>query len=410
MKAARKQPADFWFFAATVILVVVGVLLVFDASYARAADKAVDNPWFFVKKQIMFAIAGFLALLVAMKIRPKKLRKATKIVLSLSIILLGLVMVPGIGKSIGGAARWIPIGPFHLQPSELAKLAVVMYLADRFAAKGLRIRRFGTLIPHLLVVGVIAGLVLIEPDMGTTAAIIFTTGAMIYVAGVKKRHIFAIALTGLLLTCLLIAIEPYRLERVTNFLNPGHDYYGGGYQITHSLIAQATGGIAGQGICEGREKYYIPAPETDMIAATLAEEAGFIGMVILLSLFVVFTYRGLSIGHRAKSSYSSLLAIGFTSLIGIQALVNIAVLTASVPATGVPLPFISYGGSYLIVMLFGSGVVLSVSRHIDDEIKEPELEKYESSHHGRRDRRSHISCTEYRPAAKRARSRTPIRR
>jgi cell division protein FtsW len=197
---------------------------------------------------------------------------------------------------------------------------------------------------------------------------------------------------------------------VTTFLNPDRDYYGDGYQIIHSLIAHATGGLTGLGFCAGREKYFIPAPQTDMIGATLAEEFGFIGMMVLLGLFVLFTYKGFSIGYRAKSSYMSLLAIGITSLISLQAIINIAVVTSSMPATGVPLSFISYGGSYLLVMLLGSGMVLSVSRHVDEPGKEPELEKYESRSHRRRDRRTHISCTEYRSGTGKVRRRTTVHR
>ncbi|HPP76428.1 MAG TPA: putative lipid II flippase FtsW, partial [Armatimonadota bacterium] len=405
-----KQPADFWFFAATILLVVVGILLVFDSSFARAGDSGLNDPYYFVKRQIVYAAIGFLALLAMMKISPEKYRSATIIMLAISLILLALVLVPGVGKSIAGARRWIPIGPFHLQPSELAKLALVMYLADRLAAKGLRIRNLSILVPNVLVVGLIAGLIIVEPDMGTASAVVFTAAAMFYAAGVKKRHMIGLVGIGALFSVVMILIEPYRLQRVITFLEPGKDYYGSGYQVTHALIAVATGGLTGVGLCEGREKFYLPAPQTDMIGPTLAEELGFIGMLFLLGLFILFTYRGLCIGHKAKSSYMGLLALGITSMISVQALVNVAVFTASMPATGVPLPFISYGGSHLIAMLIGAGMVLSVSRHLNVKMKEPELEEYENRVKRRRDRRSHLSCTEYRPASKRVRRRTPVRR
>lgn len=406
----RKQSGDFWFLLATLVLVAVGVLLVFDASFARAADRNVGDPWYFVKRQIVYAAIGIVGLFIAKNIHPLRIRYYTKIVVGIAMLLLALVMVPGIGKSIGGASRWIPIGPFHLQPSEFAKLAVVMLLADRLAAKGKGVRHFAVIVPYLAVIGVIDALVLMEPDMGTASALIFVTAVMLYGAGVRKRHLLGLACAGIAGGGALIAMEPYRLERVMTFLNPWRDYYGSGYQIIHSLIALGTGGLAGVGFCEGREKFYLPAPQTDMIGATLAEEAGFIGMLVLLGLFILFTYRGLCIGHRAKSSYMSLLAIGLTSMVSLQSIINIAVFTASMPATGVPLPFISYGGSYLMVMLFGAGIVLSVSRHINETVEERESEVYESSHHRRRDRRTYISCSQYRPAAKRIRRRTPVRR
>ncbi len=408
--AVRKEPPDYWFFAATILLVIVGVILVFDASYARAADIGEGDSWFFVKKQIVFAIIGILAMFVAMRIHPKRLRSLTYIAAFLAAVLLVAVRIPGIGKCIGGGWRWIPLGPFHLQPSEFAKLAVVMYLAHILASKGLRMRNFWLLATRLLLVGLLAGLVMAGPDMGTTAAILLTTIAMLFAAGVRKRHLAAMVLVGLGLVSALIFTSPYRTERVMVFLNPSRDYYGSGYQITHSLIAHGTGGLTGQGFCEGREKRFIPAPETDMVVATLAEEGGFVGMMALLGLFVFFTGKGLSIAHRAKSSYMKLLAIGITSLIGLQALMNIGVATASIPATGVPLPFISYGGSYLIVMLFAAGIVLSISQHQNEQMDEPELRRYENHCNRRRDRRASISCVEYRPRTKTSRSRTPVRR
>lgn len=408
--ATRRKPVDFLFLAATVVLVAVGILMVFDASFARAADKGTGDAWYYVKRQIIYAAVGFFALYAATLIHPFRFRQFTKIALLISCILLGLVMVPGIGKSIGGAARWIPIGPFHLQPSELAKLAVVMFLADRLAAKGKGVRDLGVICPYLLVVGIIAMLVLLEPDMGTAAVVVFTTAVMLYVSGVKKRHL--ISMSGVVggLGVVFIAIEPYRLERVLTFIDPWRDYYGSGYQIIHSLIALGTGGLMGVGLCEGREKFYLPAPQTDMIGPTLAEEAGFIGMIVLLGLFIFFTSRGVSIAHRAKSSYMSLLAIGVTAMISLQALMNIAVFTASMPATGVPLPFISYGGSYLMVMLFGAGMVLSVSRNLTETVEEPEAEQYESRHHRRRHRRTYISRPEYRSTAKKRRRADLVRR
>lgn len=408
--AARKLPPDFWFFVAVVVLVAGGVLMVFDASYARAGDRGMGDAWYFVKRQMVYAAVGFLGLFVAMKIHPGKLRKITNTLIGISFGLLILVMVPGLGKSIGGAARWIPLGPFHLQPSEVAKLAVVLYLAEQMATGGLKVRRFESLFKPIAVVGGISLLVLMEPDMGTAMAIIFTTTIMFFVAGVKKRHMLGLAGIGALLCSLIIAVEPYRLDRVKTWLNPWADPLGDGYQIIHSLIALGTGGFLGQGPCLGREKFFIPAPQTDMIGTTLAEEAGFIGMLVLLGLFILFTYRGLCIGHRAKCPYMSLLAIGLTSMVSIQAVMNIAVFTASMPMTGVPLPFISYGGSYLLAMLFGSGIVLSVSRHLDETVVNTESEAYEGRNNGRRDRRAYLSCTEYRPTTKKRRSRTTLRR
>ncbi len=409
MNNRRKQSFDYLFLTLTMVLVVVGVWLVFDSSFARAADLKTGDAWHYVKLQVIYAVAGGLALLLGANLHPKFFRTITTTFLWGSVLLLAFVMVPGIGKSIAGSSRWIPIGPFHLQPSEVAKLALVLYLADELANKGLRIRNPERLVRSLIPIVFIVGLVVIE-DLGTATVAALTTAVMLFVAGVKKRHMLALGGVGAALGALMIAVEPYRLARLASFINPLASYNGGGYQISHSLFALATGGFSGLGFCEGREKFYIPAPQTDMIGATLGEEFGFIGMVALLGLFVWFAARGLSIAHKAKSPYMSLLALGITSMIAFQALVNIAVITSSIPATGVPLPFISYGGSHLIIMLFGVGIVLSVSRHTEEKMEEPEQGEHESSRHRRRDRRAYLSCTEYRPAAKGTRRGTSVRR
>lgn len=409
MSNRKSSSVDYWLLIITLILVVGGILLVFDSSFARAADRRSGDSWYFVKLQIGYALAGFIALYAAASCHPKTIRFFSKIALYVSLALLALVLVPGIGKSIAGSSRWIQIGPFHLQPSEMAKIAIVMYLADVLASQGLRIRRPKNLLTALAPVAVVLMLVVVE-DLGTTGVAVLTGAIMLFAAGAKKRHLFGTGAVCALGATVMVMIEPYRLARILSFLNPLATYDGGGYQISHALFALAAGGIRGIGLCEGREKFFIPAPQTDMIVATLAEEAGLIGMLALLGLFIWFISRGLTIAKDARSPYMNLLALGVTAVIAVQALINIAVVTASIPATGVPLPFISYGGSHLIMMLFGVGMVLSVSRHLDEQMPEPEQGEYESRRHGRGNGRSYISCTEYRPPTKRTRSRSAVRR
>ncbi|MCE5313613.1 MAG: putative lipid II flippase FtsW [Armatimonadota bacterium] len=391
-KEARLAPPDIGVMGAVALLLIAGVLLVFDASYAKTGDAKWANYdiWYMVKRQIMFAAAGLGLMFAVSRVRLASLIKWTLPLLVVSLLLLVAVMVPGVGRRVNGAFRWIPIGPVNLQPSELAKIAVVLYLAGIFSRRKMRIRRLGEgWIAPALVVAVMCGLIVIEPDLGTTLAIVGTCFIMLYAAGAMKRHLVCILGTGAAAVGGLVLLEPYRLQRIWVWLNPWKDPYGDGYQVIHSLIALGTGGLTGVGLCEGREKLYIPAASTDFIFATLGEEAGLIGGIVLLAVFLLLVYRGLDVARRSKSTYGNLVAVGISSIIGLQAIVNVAVVSASIPATGVPLPFISYGGSSLISMMIAAGILLSVSRQVNVELEERDL--YESSVDGRRNGRSRVS-------------------
>ena len=386
-KAAKLGPADVGILTSVVLLVTIGVLLVFDASYVKAASHDV---LYTAKRQILFAVVGLAAMMIISNVRLTTFIRITTPLLVITVILLIAVMIPGIGYKIYGARRWFNLGFMSIQPSEIAKLALVLYLAGIFAQRKMNVRNISAnWLAPTGVVGVVAGLVFIEPDLGTTIAIVGTCFIMLVAAGALKRHIIALGGCGAGLVGLAVLAEPYRMDRIWVWLDPWKDRYGDGYQIIHSLIALGTGGIGGQGLCEGIEKHYLPAASTDFIYATLGEEVGLIGGIALLSLLLFFTYRGLDIGRRANSTYANLIAVGVTSMISMQALINIAVVSASIPATGVPLPFISYGGSSLVSMLIGTGVLLAVSRQVDVTLEGRDL--YEGSDHGRGDRRPHIS-------------------
>jgi len=368
-KRAKLGLVDLWVVLPVVALVVVGVWLVFDASYAKAADASWTggDPWYFAKKQIVSALVGFLAMYIVSRVRVTTISKWTIPLLVVSMILLVAVLIPGIGYRVNGATRWIRLPGTNLQPSEIAKLAVVLYLAG-FLSQGKRLVQNidSNWLPPALIVGFIVALIFKEPDLGTTLAIVFTCFAMLFAAGARKWHLGAIIAAGGLLAAAAVKLEPYRMDRVRVWLEPWKYRYGDGYQIVHSLMALGTGGWRGVGLCEGREKLYIPAASTDFIFSTVGEEAGLIGCLILLAAFLFFIYKGLDVARRAKSVYANLLAVGVTSMIGLQVLINVAVVTASIPATGVPLAFISYGGSSLILMLAGVGILLSVSRHVSE--------------------------------------------
>lgn len=369
MRKHPKKPQlglmDIWVVFPVVVLVIVGVWLVFDASYAKAADAdwTGHDPWYFAKKQIISALIGFAAMWVVSRVRVTTLAKLTIPLLVVSVVLLVLVFIPPIGYKVNGAYRWIRLPFANLQPSEIAKLAIVLYLAG-FLSQGKRVVQTmdSRWLPPAILIGAIVLLIFKEPDLGTTIAIVMTCLAMLFAAGARKWHVGTIVVIGAAAAALAVKFEPYRMERVRVWLDPWKYRYGDGYQIVHSLMALGTGGWRGVGLCEGREKLYIPAASTDFVFCTVGEETGLIGSVLLLAAFLFFICKGLDVARRAKTVYGNLLAVGVTSMIGMQVLINVAVVSASIPATGVPLAFISYGGSSLILMLAGVGILLSVSR------------------------------------------------
>lgn len=348
-----------------VLLVVIGLWIVFDASYVKALeDTANRDAWYSFKRQFGAAVFGIAAMLLIARVRFSALIKITIPLLVISVLLLVAVMVPGIGHKVNGAYRWISVGKLNIQPSEIAKLALVLYLAGILSKRKKMVRQLFTQqwLAPALAVAIIAGLVFKEPDMGTALAIVATVFAMLFTAGAKKFQLSCGLGFGAALCYAAVKLEPYRMDRIKVWLDPWHHRYGDGYQIVHSLIGLGTGGLFGVGFCEGREKMYLPAASTDFIFATVGEEIGLIGSIVLLAIFVFFIARGFDVARRTKSNYGNLLAVGVTSMIGMQALINVAVVSASIPATGVPLPFISYGGSSLFLTLVGVGILLSVSR------------------------------------------------
>jgi cell division protein FtsW len=415
MKKSKKLPADFTLFLATIALFAIGILIVFDASFARAGDMKMtgNDSWYFVKRQLAFGVVGLLGMYAMMRVSLETVRKWTLPILIVSLVMLVAVMVPGVGKRANGAARWLGYGPLRFQPSELAKFAVVLYLASALAGQKFRIRKLGSgVLPHLVVIGLMAGLVLVEPDMGTASVIVLNAFILLIVAGAMKRHLISLAGIGAFGATCLVILEPYRLKRLMTFLHPMRDYFGDGYQIVHSLVALSSGGLAGQGFCEGREKFYLPAAHTDFILATLGEEAGLIGTLAIVMLFLVFTYRGLSIAHHAKSPYYTLLATGLTAMISSQALINIAVVTSSMPATGVPLPFLSYGGTALLFALIASGLLINISQNMNTTIGASSEDLDEDHTYRRRDRRAHLPGSQYSGGSegRRTGSRAAVRR
>lgn len=358
----KMGPIDFVLFSTIMLLVAIGVIMVYSASsYSAFFNPSIKDSMYFLKKQGMVAILGIGAMFLAIKTDYHKIKKYTKIIMIVAIILLSAVFA---FPPVNGARRWINLGPASLQPSEIAKYIVVLYMAKSIESKGDKIRSLGYgVIPYLLVSGFYAGMVFLEKNLSIAAVIMIVTLIILYVAGAKTSHMLGlIGIVGLAGVAGIL-FEPYRMARFTSFLNPWGDPKGKGYQLIQSLLALGSGGIWGMGLGKSRQKcYYIPEPHNDFIFSIIGEELGLIGCTLIVILFIIFIWRGIVTAVRAKDTYGTLLATGITSVVAVQAIINIAVVTGSMPVTGVPLPFISYGGSSLVFNLVAMGVLLNISR------------------------------------------------
>lgn len=341
--------------------------MVYSSSYVYAQVTFGDGAHF-LKNQLVWALLGITGMVVVMRIPYKVYLKWANPLFGLALLFLVLVLVPGVGVTIKDATRWIGVGQLTFQPSEIAKLAVVIFLAKYLAEKQNRVKHFfqGLAIP-LLVVGVVCGLILMQPDLGTGATIAGTAFLMLLAAGARISHLSFLGLLGGGLVALAIIMEPYRMKRITAFLDPWSDPLGKGFQTIQALLAVGSGRFFGAGLGQGRQKFlYLPEQHTDFIFAVLAEELGFIGTTFVLLLFVTFMWRGLKIAIKAPDSFGALLATGITIMVILQAVINIGVVTGILPVTGITLPFISYGGSSLTLNLLGIGILLNISRYVEE--------------------------------------------
>jgi len=361
----KPKSPDFILFFAVIALLGLGVIMVYSASAVSAQVNFADS-YYFLKRQLLWTFLGICAMLFTLSVDYHVWRNLAKPILLVTIILLILVLVPGLGRVVNGARRWLGFGSVYLQPSEFAKLGMVLFCAASLSLRQDKITRFRAgLLPHLLILCLVFGLILKEPDLGTALAIAGTVFIMLFTAGAKISHLVALGMVGVAGIVAAIIAEPYRLRRLLAFSNPWADPLDAGYHIIQSLYALGSGGLFGVGLGRSREKFlYLPEPHTDFIFAILGEELGFIGTATVLLLFFLFAWRGLKVALAAPDIYGSLLAAGLTSMIVLQALMNIAVVTASMPVTGIPLPFISFGGSALILTLSGVGILLNISRYI----------------------------------------------
>lgn len=351
---------DFVLFATIMLLVAIGVVMVYSASSYTSAFK-LNDPEFYLKKQLLWACIGFAFMIMAIKIDYHIIKQYTGIIMVITIVLLVAVFL---FPDINGARRWIPLGFASIQPSEIAKYAIVLYMAKSLDIKGEKVKTFFKgIVPYLLVSGFYAGLILIEPNLSIASVIMIVTVIILFSVGAKFIHLFSIGATLVAAVGVLTITSDYRRARLMSFMHPFDDSQGDGYQLVQSLLALGSGGVTGAGIGQSRQKcLYIPEPWTDFIFPIICEELGLIGGAFIVLLFVIFVWRGIKIAVTAKDMYGTILGIGITSIIAIQAIINIAVVTGSMPVTGVPLPFISYGGSALVFNMFAMGILLNVSR------------------------------------------------
>jgi len=363
-KRARALPAEYnMLLTATLCLLALGAVMVFSASSTTKvlSDGGLSDSAFYLKRTLMFGAIGLVIMHLAARHGLAAVRRLTPAILAATFFL--LLVVLAVGSSVNGASRWIGSGFIQIQPSELAKVALILYGADLLASQPKRARTMEGLMPFLIVVGLACMLIVVEPDLGTTMVVAFAVGATLVAAGARIRDLALIGLALVTLALLLTVIEPYRMARLTGFLNPGADAAGAGFQAAQAKIALGSGGLFGVGIGNGVQKaFYLPEAHTDMISAVIGEELGLVGIAGVVGLFAMFGYAGLQVAKRAKDNYGKLLAAGLTSLILIQATINLFAVMGLAPLTGVPLPFVSYGNSSLMATLFAVGLILNVAR------------------------------------------------
>jgi len=363
-RAFVAAPPDLLLFASVASLVAIGLAMIFSASSAQAYADHHDTAYF-LKRQLVYLAAGLVLAFGAYKIDYRKLRALGPYALVLCIAALVAVLVPHVGVVVNGARRWIGAGVISLQPSEFAKLGLVLYLSAMLSLRGDRITSLTRgLFPLCVPVLMVTMLVFIEPDMGTASLIVFASFALFFAAGARWEHLLAIVLVTVPPAVLAILASPYKRARIFAFLDPWKDAQNTGFHIVQSLLALGSGGLWGVGLGESRAKFfYLPEQYTDFIFSVLGEELGLIGTVTVVALFLLFGYRAIKIALAAPDRFGFFLATGCAALIVIQAFVNIGVVTSSWPVTGVPLPFISFGGSSLIVSLVATALVLNVGRY-----------------------------------------------
>lgn len=378
--SATAGPPDYLLLVAAAMLIIAGMLAVYSSSFAVGYHEF-GNTNYFVTRQAIFALIGVAAMVFFMRMDYNHLRVLSLPMVLLALLGLILVLVPGIGVERNGAARWLELGPISVQPSEYAKLALVIYIAAWLTSRGDDINKFSLgFVPFVLMLGIVGGLIMAEPDMGTTIIVLLTASTLFFVAGAPLHHLALLLVVGGFICIMVVQQRDYQMDRLMSYIDPEGDPQGNGFQILQMLIALGSGGPLGLGWAESRQKFfYVPGAHTDGVFAIIGEELGFVGLMLIIGLFVFFIFRSLKITISSRDRFGTLLGIGIISWIGFQSLINIGGITKTIPLTGVPLPFLSYGGSSLIALMAAVGVLLSISRYSSTQ---PYAAKQKAPAHG----------------------------
>ena len=360
---ARKLKSDRILFTATLLLVCASIVMVYSASALLALERF-QQPYLFLVKQGLWAVLGLAVLAIAMRIDYRTYRNETfiwAILAAVGVMLVGVLF----SAPVNGTRRWFGVGGLGIQPSELAKIACVLFTALMLERRMHRIDDVSySVLPIGIIVGALVGLILLQPDFGTAMSLLLIASVMIFAAGLHYRYFVGSVLAALPIIYIVLVSAPYRRRRLMAFWDPWADPLGDGFQIIQSLIAVGTGGVSGKGIMAGVQKlFYLPEPHTDFIYAVIAEELGLIGATAVLLCFGVIAWRGLRIAMKAEDAFGAFVAIGLTTMITVQAFVNMSVVLGLMPTKGIPLPLVSAGGSSLVVSLLGMGVLLNISQH-----------------------------------------------
>ena len=358
-----KKNIDIYLFFAVILLIIFGIVMIYSSSYIWAEYKF-DDPFKYVKHQSLFAVIGIFLMIIISKIDYKIYEKKALPIFLICIFLLILVLIPGIGKIRNGSRSWFGIGSFGIQPSEFAKLGLIMLTSKYLSNSNKFIKNiFKGIFPILGVLFLVFGLIMLQPDFGTGMIIVVSILAMMFVAGVDMKFFLGLGALGIVGIIGLILIAPYRMDRITSFLDPWSDPLGTGFQIIQSLYAIGPGGLLGMGFLNSRQKhFYLPEPQTDFIFSIISEEFGILGIVIVAGFFIFILYRGIKIALNCEDAFGKYLAFGMIFQILIQTVMNLMVVVGLIPVTGVTLPFLSYGGSSLLITLCSMGILLNISR------------------------------------------------
>ncbi len=363
MKKTSHKHVDYYFLGLIIAVLVVGLAMLYSASTVESYKNFGNTSHYFIHQLLYGAGLGLVALFVCARINYHWWQKAIPVFLVLALAALIMVKIPGLSFSSGGASRWVHLGPILFQPAEFAKLAAVIYLAGWLSRKK-RQNAFSTdVLPAIVIVGLVCLLILWQPDLGSSLSIALTALVMLFAGGINLKHFLWLILAGILSLLALIKFEPYRVRRLTTFLNRSIDPLGIAYQINQALLAIGGGGLFGYGYGQSRQKYnYLPEAIGDSVFAVIAEELGFFRITAIIALFVLLIWRGIKISQHAPDQFGSLLALGITGGLAVNVIINISSILGLMPLTGIPLPFFSYGSSSLIVTLAGLGIVLNISK------------------------------------------------